>query len=109
MAAEPPNCGDHEGINIMQDNKKITQDKTYTPPRAGRAARTPAALTGLFLAGFSLAGLSIAGFAQADGDGRDEVLREAEKEAGEGEERGEAGEREAGAGGVLPGVDEEAV
>ena len=65
MAAEPPNCGDYEGINIMQDNKKITQNTTRLSRRAGRAARTPAALTGLFLAGLSLTGLSLAGFAQA--------------------------------------------
>lgn len=51
----------------MQDNKKNKQDKTRIFHRAGRASRTPAALTGLFLAGLSFAGLSLAGFAQAAG------------------------------------------
>lgn len=50
----------------MQDSKKNKQDKTTTL-RAGRASRTPAALTGLSLAGLSLAGLSLTGFAHAAG------------------------------------------
>ncbi len=57
MAAEPPNCGDHEGHIIMQDNLTL-----QTTLRSGRSWRTPAALTGLFLAG-----LSSTGFAQAAG------------------------------------------
>lgn len=47
--------------------------------------------------------------AETDGERRDAVLAEGSGEAGEGEEGGEVGEREAGARGVFPGVDQEAV
>ena len=57
MAAGLPNCGDYEGNNIMQDRTIQDRMTTRTTFRAGRAWRTPAALTGLFLAGLSLTGL----------------------------------------------------